>query len=195
MNPKVAEILKALAPALEAAVEGAATVAGGPVAGAAATAVIEGALNPALGLGVAVDTPKPTAVTPAAPTASVATSASVSTADFQALQAQMAQLVAAMAAQNKSVATAAGADTSNHRDPVPGVGVQPVVVDPNSHPVLVAAGRAAMVPSPPAATDRDLPDNATIPDIIDAVNALHSKVDALVEASGLGGSAAMAGHA
>jgi len=109
--------------------------------------------------------------------------------------AQMAALTAQVQKQQLPLQSAS-LGQGVHVDAVPGVGVQPVVADPNSHPVLLAAGRAPMVPTPPQPTDGDLdPSSATLGDMIAAINSLNSKVAALVEACGLGGSTAMAAYA
>lgn len=206
MTPEQKAALFALLKDLEPVAEGAATVFGGPLAGAAVTAAAQIG-NQALGdMNAPVNPAAPAAAPQVVNTPIQAGSTGVGAAavqpsvdQFAALQKQIADLTAAMAkqqAQLSSPLSSAAMGQGVHVDAVPGVGVQPVVPDPKTHPVLLAAGRAPMVPTAPQATNRDLdPASCTLGDIIAAVNALHSKVDALVEASGLGGSAAMAGHA
>lgn len=195
MDAKVAAILAALAPAVEKAVAAAVTVAAGPAAGAAVE-VVEGIANAYL--------PKPTEQvvinTPITPNLATPVGASVvqpTNDQYSQLAAQVAALTAALSKQQQSLTAASVVQGQGvHVDPVPGAGVQPFVQDPTAHPILVAMGKAPMVPPPVTDTDQALdPATSTLGDIIAAVNALQSKVAALVEATGMGGSAAMAAHA
>lgn len=193
MNANAKALLAQLLAALEPVGEAAATAAGGPAAGAAVAVAANLGEAALASPGVVVTTPGPTGATAVA---GVTNGGNVSAADFQALQQQMAQMVSLMTAQQNSLTAVHGA-VQDLRSETPGPGVQPVVTDPTAHPILVAAGRAKLVAGDPLPTDADLPTDgsATLPAVVLAVNALHSKLAALVEATGMGGSAAMASHA
>lgn len=142
MNPKVAAILAALAPALEGALTEVATVAGGPAAGAAVSAV-ETIGNAALGVG--------------SPAAAVAIAA-------------------------PAVGT------------VPAAEVQPVKPAKDAHPVMASTGLSPLSPTP--TTAGAIPDTSaqSLPDLYARFAALEQKVNALIAATGMNGSAAMAAH-
>lgn len=217
MNDQAKAALAALLSALEIPAEAAAAAAGGPVAGTAAAAALATgaamlqppviqpapAAAPATPVAVAVAAPA-VAVDPSAPVPAAAAGATgvstvlnggnVSAADFASLKTQMDMLVSLFKAQQDSLSQVA-ATVQDLRAEKPGAGIQPFTTDPNAHPILVAAGRAKQVAPDPSETARDLDASADMPAVIAAVNALHSKVDALVEATGMGGSAAMAAHA
>lgn len=146
MNPKVSAALAAMAPIFESLLEEGAAAAGGPIAGAAATAVV-GAVN-ASGL------------IPPAPVAAPAPAAGPIVGEV----------------------------------PANAGGIAPPVADPSAHPVLARAGQAPLVPQPTLAGT--LPDTSDMnfPDVYTRLAALEQKVNALVVASGLQGSAAMAAH-
>lgn len=81
---------------------------------------------------------------------------------------------------------------------VPATAVQPVQADPNAHPVIAASGKAGVVPTPvtvgthPVDTDGEA--SYSFPDIYDRLAAVEAKLNALVAATGMAGSAAMAAH-
>lgn len=190
LSPELKTALLQALTAVEPVAEVAATAFGGPLAGAAVAAA-EKIGNSALGAPVVVNTPPP--VAPANQSPTVAQVAAAVPTDLSALTAQIAELKAMFAAQQASLSAAAPGAPSTHVDSAPGPGVQPFVTDPNAHPILVAAGRAPLVPPPVPAGPLD-PNTASIGDIIACVNRVSSKLDALVEATGQGGSAAMAAH-
>jgi hypothetical protein len=158
MNPKVAAILQALAPALEAAVADVATVAAGPVVGAAVT-MGEQVLNAAVGINV-----------PVAPTAGAVKPVVVVTADVPKVEAATVGVTPAVA------------------------GMQSVSADPAAHPLLIEAGRAPLVAVAHPSGTVPAEDDMNFPDIYARLAALESKLNALVNATGNQGSAAMAAH-
>lgn len=73
-------------------------------------------------------------------------------------------------------------------------GIQPPVADPNAHPLLVEAGRAPLVPSAHPSGTVPAEADMNFPDIYDRLAAVEAKLNALVNATGMAGSAAMAAH-
>jgi hypothetical protein len=64
--------------------------------------------------------------------------------------------------------------------------------DDGSNPIATAAGRAPVVPTPVLAGN--VPADLTLESLAAAVGAIEAKLNALIAATGMGGSAAMAAH-
>lgn len=78
---------------------------------------------------------------------------------------------------------------------VPAGAVKSVVAAADVHPVLVSQGLAPLTAAPVDSGALPAEDDMNLPDIYSRLAAVEQKVNALVAATGLVGSAAMAAHA
>lgn len=77
---------------------------------------------------------------------------------------------------------------------VPSGQILPPVADPNAHPVLASAGQAGMQPQPVLAGNAPAADDHSMADLYAKLGAVEAKLNALIAATGMTGSAAMAAH-
>lgn len=124
-------------------------------------------------------------------------------AQLQALEAMAATLATVFGGPAVGAAVSVVEGVANTFIPgtvgtVPATGIQPVQADPAAHPIVAASGKAGVVPTPVAVGSHPVDEAGeptySFPDIYDRLASVEAKLNALVAATGMAGSAAMAAH-